>query len=98
MAQLDIRHIVRDGLLFLGDRQHVARWHEEERGLLVDEAGNEPGTGNAIKAVLSRVTQFMDEILSVASPLGPRTVGLTQSSFEPLRKLDRVVIRPEVHV
>ena len=27
-----------------------------------------------------------------------RAVGLTQGGLEPLRKLDRVVIRPEVHV
>src|SRR6266511_5743931 len=52
MAQLDIGYIVRDGLLFLGHREHVARGHEEERGLLVDKAGNEPGAGNAINAGL----------------------------------------------
>src|SRR5256885_3754254 len=56
--------------------------------------------GHAMRSTraFSRVTHFMDRSFPGRSPLGLRAVGLTQGSFEPLRKLDRVVVRPEVHI
>ena len=40
------------GRYIYNNRQHVARWHEEKRWLLVDEARNEPRPCNAIDAGL----------------------------------------------
>src|SRR5216683_8374490 len=56
--------------------------------------------GHAMRSTraFSRVTHFMDRSFLWRGALWLRAVGLTQGSFEPLGKLERVVIRPEVHV
>src|SRR5437016_4533319 len=56
--------------------------------------------GHAMRSTraFSRVTHFMDRSFPWRCVLRLRAVGLTQGSLEPLRKLDRVVIRPEVHI
>src|SRR5712692_1939084 len=56
--------------------------------------------GHAMRSTraFSRVTHFMDRSFPWRSALWLGAVGLPQGCLEPLRKLDRVVIRPEVHV
>ena len=48
MAQLDARNVVGDCSLTLGDGGHLVRGNIEEFGVLVDEAPDEPGAGDAI--------------------------------------------------
>src|SRR5713101_4113702 len=56
--------------------------------------------GHAMRSTraFSRVTHFMDRSFPWRCVLRFRAVGLPQCRLQPLGKLDRVVIRPEVHV
>jgi len=81
----------------LGDRR-TSRAGTNGTWLLVDKASMSRDM-HAINGGPSLVCPFMTNPFRAEAPLGFALLGLTQGSFEPLRKLDRVVVvAPEVHV
>src|SRR5215471_3752465 len=48
MAELDVLHVVGNGIEPLGFRHHLVRGRKDELGIFVDELLNQPRTRNAI--------------------------------------------------
>jgi hypothetical protein len=65
VAELDVRHVVRDRALALGDGHHLTRRHEEERRLTVDEAADEPRTRDTVDACFFASHPFHGSLLDV---------------------------------
>src|SRR5262245_44599139 len=94
MAKLYPRHVVRCGAFPLRDLDDLVGRHEQERGVLVDEPGDQPGTRNTVDAC-----SFTGHPLHVALlSLRLLAVRQIQRRLQPASQFHRVVIRPEVHV
>src|SRR6184192_307144 len=59
MAELDVRHVIRNRVLALGGRHDVGGRYEQELGLRVDKSLDEPGAGNPIDVRIRAGDVFM---------------------------------------
>src|SRR5262249_7037422 len=48
MPDFDVRHVVRNGILFLSRPEHLFGRHKKELGLRINEFSNQPRTGHTV--------------------------------------------------
>src|SRR2546422_3037691 len=60
VAELDVWHVIGNGLFALGGRHDIGRWHEQELSLRVDKSLDQPGTGDPIDVRIRASDVFHD--------------------------------------